>query len=146
MKVCIVSSCLLGLACRYDGKAFVDLSENLKSKYLIVPVCPEQLSGLPTPREKCEIVGGDGFDVLSNRAKVMTESGRDVTDVFIKGAKMTLKICKITNAKIAFLKDFSPSCGVKSIYNGSFSGKKVRGVGVTTALLTKNKIKVEKII
>ncbi len=145
MKIFIVSSCILGLECRYNGKAFADLSDRLKD-CITIPVCPEQLAGFPTPRERCEIVGGDGFDVINGKARVLTESGKDVTELFLKGAKMTLKICRIVKASDAILKDFSPSCGVESIYDGSFSGKRVKGVGVTAALLLKNGIKIRKII
>ena len=139
----IVSACLLGLNCRYDGG-------NVKSDELIkaiedrcvIPICPEQLGGLPTPRESCEIVGGDGFDVLKGKTRVLSKSGVDYTENFVKGAKEVLKIVKAFRIKLAILKDLSPSCGVKKIYDGTFSGKTKVGVGVTTALLKLNGVEV----
>ena len=132
----IVSACLLGINCRYDGSNVrcTKLIKYLKGR-CIIPVCPEQLAGFSTPRECCEIVGGDGFDVLNGTAKVVSRSGVDYTKKFIKGAKETLKIAKIADAKIAIFKDLSPSCGVKRIYDGTFRGRIKGGVGVTVALL-----------
>ncbi len=143
MKVCIVSACLLGIPCRYDGRAVADLSEEFKRmNYLPVPVCPEQLSGLPTPRECCEIAGGDGFDVVSNKARVVTRTGNDITDYFIRGAELTYKICRTVGADVFFAKNFSPSCGVDMIYDGSFTGNKKKGAGVTSAYLKEKGIRV----
>ncbi|MBS7607686.1 MAG: DUF523 domain-containing protein [Candidatus Bathyarchaeia archaeon] len=131
MKLC--SACLLGIKCRYDGKDCRNekVVELLKIE-LLIPVCPEQLGGLPTPREPAEIVGG----------KVLTKSGRDVTENFIRGARETLKIVKLLGVKEAVLKQGSPSCGCGRIYNGTFSGKTVEGDGITAALLKKHGIKV----
>lgn len=131
MRLC--SACLLGIKCRYDGKDCRNekVIELLKTEVLI-PVCPEQLGGLPTPREPAEIVGG----------KVLTRSGKDVTEEFIRGAKETLKIAKLLDVKEAILKQGSPSCGCGRIYNGTFSGKTVKGDGVTAAMLKKHGIKV----
>ncbi len=143
---CVVSACLLGLECRYDGKAVCDLTDKLrKNGYTPVPACPEQLSGLPTPRECCEIVGGDGFDVIRGGARVLTNSGKDVTETFLKGAKMVYRVCEIVEAEVAFFKDFSPSCGVKQIYDGTFSGAKKKGCGVVTAYLLSRGIEVKKL-
>ncbi len=143
MQVIVVSACLLGINCRYDGKAVKDMSEELRKRgYLPVPVCPEQLSGLPTPRECCEIVGGDGFDVLVGKARVLTRSGRDVTSHFIRGAREAYRVCRIVGADLAILKDLSPSCGVERIYDGSFTGGKKRGSGVTAAYLKEKGIDV----
>jgi len=136
----LISGCLLGINCRYNGK-------NCLSKYIdiflkknnLIPVCPEQLGGLTTPRPKAEIVGGDGFDVLEGKAKVYTMEGDDITEYFIKGAKEVLNLALRFNIEIAYFKEKSPSCGVTLIYN---SGELIKGVGVTTALLLKNKIKV----
>ncbi len=141
----IVSACLLGINCRYDGGNVVDerLIEAVRSgKIVPIPVCPEQLSGLPTPRKTCEIVNGDGFDVLKGKAKVLTRDGDDLTEVFIKGANEVLKIAKLVNAKIAIMKNYSPSCGCGTIYDGSFTGGKRSGYGVTSALLMLNGIRV----
>jgi len=139
-KSIIISACLLGINCRYDGKNCKTEFLNIyKSNYHLIPVWPEQLGGLPTPREPSEIQNGDGFNVLNNKTKILNRKNFDVTKNFIKGAEEVLKICKVLNIKIAFLKDKSPSCGVTKIYN---KGKLVDGVGATTALLLKNDIKV----
>ena len=136
----IISSCLIGINCRYNGKNC--LSEYLNvymEKYNLIPVCPEQLGGLSTPRLKSEIKNGNGFDVVEGKAKVLNEKDIDITENFIKGANEVLKICKILKVNIAFFKEKSPSCGVRKIYN---NGKLCDGCGVTTALLLKNNIKV----
>ena len=96
-------------------------------------MCPEQLGGLATPREKAEIQKPD---------KVLTESGKDVTNNFCAGARETLKIAKALRIKEAILKSKSPSCGSELIKDGSFSGKLIKGEGITAALLKKNRIRV----
>jgi uncharacterized protein YbbK (DUF523 family) len=144
MKVCTVSACLLGFPCRYDGRAVADFSKKLEEEgYLPVPLCPEQLSGLPTPRDSCEIVGGDGYDVLCGEAMVKTRDGRDLTSNFLQGAKMAYRLCKIVKAEIFFAKNLSPSCGAGIIYDGSFTGNKKMGWGVTSAYLIKKGITVK---
>lgn len=131
MKLC--SACLLGIRCRYDGKSKPDKRIiGLSRKEALIPVCPEQLGGLSTPRENSEIKG----------KRVITASGKDKTENMKKGAKETLKIAKLFNIKQAILKQKSPSCGCGKIYDGTFSGKIIKGDGITTALLKKNKIKV----
>ena len=136
----LISACLTGINCRYNGKNRLSKFLNIyKEKYFLVPVCPEQLGGLPTPRLKSEITEGDGFDVLNNKATVLNEKGLDVTKKFLKGAMETLNLCKILGIKIAFFKEKSPSCGVSKIYN---NGSLYNGCGVTTAVLLKNNIKV----
>ncbi|MDO8647305.1 MAG: DUF523 domain-containing protein [Candidatus Diapherotrites archaeon] len=132
MKLC--SACLLGIACRYDGlsKANAKVLELAKTEVLI-PVCPEQLGGRSTPRSSSEI---------SKFGNVLEKSGKDVTKEFNKGALETLKIAKLHNINEAILKQRSPSCGSGQIYDGSFSGKIIKGDGITTALLKKNGIKV----
>ena len=134
-----MSACLLGLGTRHDGKDALnpELLTSLKDKN-IIPVCPEQLGGLPTPRPRCEITNGGGKDVLDGRAKVMDEHGKDVTANFIKGAEEVLKTARLTGALKAVLKENSPSCGVNSISRG---GARIKGVGVTTALLKKAGVK-----
>ncbi|MDD5342516.1 MAG: DUF523 domain-containing protein [Patescibacteria group bacterium] len=137
----LVSACLLGAKCRYSGQAKSDnRMVELDKKEELVPVCPEQLAGLPTPREPVEIQGG-GEAVLAGRGRVVTKSGRDVTQEFIKGAQETLKVAKIFEAKEAILKQKSPSCGCGKIYDGTFSGQLTKGDGVTTALLKQNGIR-----
>ncbi|RUM90090.1 MAG: DUF523 domain-containing protein [Thermodesulfatator sp.] len=111
----LVSSCLLGVRCRYDGSsrpvpALWDVLGQGKS---VVPVCPEQLGGLPTPRPPVFILGGDGFDVLAARAKVVRKIDRqDVTDFFLSGAEECLKLVRLLGIRRAVLKSKSPSCGL----------------------------------
>jgi len=95
-----------------------------------------------TPREPAEIIGGIGEDVLDGKAKVIEKSGKDVTDLYIKGAYATLNKAKEINAIVVVLKEYSPSCGSSMIYNGEFIGKKLEGMGVTSALLKRNGLKV----
>lgn len=137
----LISACLLGLNCKYNGE------NNLNEKVLqlgndLIPVCPEQLGGLATPRPPCEIIGGDGHDVLRGTAKVVTQDGNDVTAFFVAGAEMCSRIAEITKAKEAVLKCNSPSCGAGTISDGTFSNRKRNGDGVTAALLKQKGIKV----
>jgi len=106
----------------------------------IVIVCPEQLGGLATPRPASQIVGGNGFDVLSGKARVISEDGRDVTENFIRGAEETLHIARLVDAEKVILKERSPSCGVRKIYR---KDQLIDGSGVTTALLIREGYKVE---
>jgi uncharacterized protein YbbK (DUF523 family) len=139
----IVSACFAGIHCRYDGRHNeVDEIQKLIKEGKAIPVCPEQLGGLSTPRNPAEIVGGDGEDVLDGKARVIDNQGRDVTDAFIRGAYETYRIAKTIGADEAILKEKSPSCGSCWIYDGSFQGKKKPGAGVTTALLKRKGIKV----
>ncbi|KGE20192.1 DUF523 domain-containing protein [Paenibacillus wynnii] len=139
----LVSSCLAGLEVRYNGTHSLNHRiHELVREGKAMMVCPELLGGLSTPREPAEIVGGDGEDVLNGTARVRIESGRDVTDAFIKGAYETLRIAKEVGASIVVLKQNSPSCGSTHIYNGEFSNTKIPGYGVTAALLIRNGIKV----
>ncbi|MCD5414693.1 MAG: DUF523 domain-containing protein [Clostridiales bacterium] len=132
----LVSACLLGINCKYDG------SNNLAPKIIerfeeegIVPVCPEQLGGLATPRNPAEILNGTGKDVLDGKARVYSNSGKDVTASFLRGAIETTKIAKKLRIHYAILKSNSPSCASKRIYDGTFSSSLVEGNGVTVALL-----------
>ena len=129
----IVSACLAGIKCNYlgDDSSHPEVVE-LVRKGLAIPVCPEQLGGLPTPRIPAEIQG----------RKVMNKNGEDVTLNFQKGAEETLRIAKLVNCKKAILKANSPSCGLGKIYDGSFSGKLIPGNGITTELLMKNGIEI----
>ena len=126
----LVSACLLGLKTRYDLEVHdhPGLLAELEGK-AFVPVCPEQLGGLPTPRAPARLVGGDGNDVLYGRAAVVNELGHDVTRHFIRGATECLKIARITHAAVAYLKAKSPSCGLTP------------HLGVTAALLIHNGMK-----
>ncbi len=139
----LVSACLCGIDCKYNGgnnlvKPILDLLKEGKA----IPVCPEQLGGLPTPRAASEICSGTGKDVLTGEAKVVLKDGTDCTKYFIKGAEETLKIAKALNIAKAILKENSPSCGSNFIYDGSFSGNKTAGRGVTAELLFKNGIEI----
>jgi len=139
----IVSGCLLGIHCKYNGGN--NLSEKVLARYRtqgILPLCPEQLGGLTTPRVPAEIVGGAGQQVLEGQARVMTADETDVTEAFIRGAEETLATAKIFQVEKAILKACSPSCGAGTIYDGSFSGKMISGDGVTTALLKAHGIEV----
>lgn len=129
----LVSACLLGINCKYSGgnNYSEEVMEFLKD-YEIIPVCPEQLGGLPTPRPASEIVGD----------KVINIEGNDVTANYIKGAEEALKIAKMHGIKKALLKAKSPSCGNGKIYDGTFTNTLIEGDGITTKLLKENDIKV----
>lgn len=134
----LVSSCLAGINCRYNGgnsehKTIVELVNQGKA----IPVCPEQLAGLSTPRSSCEIVVYENGDI-----KVISEDGQDFTKQFIEGAKKTLAIAKAIGIKKAILKSKSPSCGCGLIYDGTFSGNLIKGNGLAAELLIKNNIEV----
>ena len=137
----LVSACLLGVNCRYDGgNGKQDGLIGLIDKYNFIPVCPEQLGGLGTPREPAEqqFVYGETGDL--DIVRVVDRSGKDVTDCFFKGAEETLKLARLYDCKRAILKERSPSCGHGCIYDGTFSGTKVPGDGVTARLLEENGI------
>ncbi|MEK4760895.1 DUF523 domain-containing protein [Viridibacillus sp. FSL E2-0187] len=139
----VVSSCLAGLKVRYNGTHSLDHKiHKLIEEKKAVTVCPELLGGFSTPREPAEIIGGNGEDVLDGKAKVIEKSGRDVTDLYIKGAVATLKKVQELNATMIVLKEYSPSCGSSMIYNGQFENEKIVGNGVTTALLRRNGLQV----
>ena len=111
--VILVSACLAGIACRYDGasRPVQGLITSLQGSW-IVPVCPEQLGGLPTPRPAAEIRNGDGFDVIEGEAAVMTEAGMDVTEHFLRGAEQASLIARKLGGIRCILKSGSPSCGL----------------------------------
>lgn len=129
----LISACLLGIPCRYDGRDNKIESLNLlQQQFDFVPICPEQLGGLSTPRCPCEIQGN----------KVMSKEGKDCTREFQEGAEKSLKFAKQWNIKTALLKAKSPSCGFGQIYDGSFSKKLITGNGLTAALLEKEGIRI----
>ena len=142
-----VSGCLAGQKCRYDGKdANTDLSiAQMVERGEAVCICPEVMGGLSIPRFPAEIQGGDGYDVLNGKAKVVNTNGEDVTEAFIKGAYAALEKCRSLGINRVILKAKSPSCGAGIIYDGSFSKKLVEGYGVTAALFETNGIKVESV-
>ena len=133
----LVSACLLGINSKYDGtnNYLEKLDEYLKGEEFIF-MCPEQLGGLCTPRNPSEIKYVDG------KRKVYTNDGVDVTENFEKGAQEVLNICKKYNIEKAILKSGSPSCGYGKVYDGTFSGNKIDGNGITTELLLENGIEV----
>lgn len=139
----LVSSCLAGQKVRYNSTHSLNNGiAKLVEENKAITICPELLGGFSTPREPAEIIGGNGEDVLDGKAKVIEKSGKDVTDLYIKGAYATLNKAKEINATIVVLKEYSPSCGSSMIYNGEFIGKKLEGMGVTSALLKRNGLKV----
>ncbi len=134
MSNILVSACLLGADCKYNGKN--NRNENvlrLMEKHTLIPVCPEQLGGLATPREPSEKSGG----------RVISKSGADVTENYKKGADEVLKIARLYGCKRAVLKAKSPSCGSGKVYDGTFSGTLIDGDGVTAQLLKQNGIEVQ---
>lgn len=129
----LVSACLLGVACRYDGNAKpCESVRELMKTHTLIPVCPESLGGLPIPRLPVECRG----------KLVVNRSGCDVTDAFLRGARQTLLLAELYGCKAALLKERSPSCGHGEIYDGSFSGRVIPGDGVTAALLLRHGIEV----
>ncbi len=139
----IVSACLIGVNCKYDGgnNCHTEILE-LYKKGGVIPICPEQLGGLSTPRSPAEIRGGSGGDVLDGKARIITPHGDDVAEAFKRGAQESLKLAKHAGAKKAILKEKSPSCGPYFIYDGTFSGRIVAGKGVTAELFQREGIKV----
>ncbi|GGI65894.1 MULTISPECIES: DUF523 domain-containing protein [Enterococcus] len=138
-----VSACLGGCPVRYDGRdqRVAEIEQLVKQQEAIM-ICPEVLGGLPIPRDPAEIVGGDGFSVWHGDGKVLTNQGVDVTDAFKKGAMTALKKLQEKGIDTLILKEKSPSCGSQWIYDGTFSGTKVKGVGVATAYFLDHGIKV----
>ncbi len=129
----LISACLLGVNCRYDGGGkLIDQIDQLKERYNLIPVCPEVYGGLQTPREPAEIID----------EKVINRKGEDVSQNFTRGANETLHLAELYNCKYAILKERSPSCGFGEIYDGTFSGRLVKGNGYTAELLSKNGIKI----
>lgn len=139
----LVSACLLGVNCRFDGgNSHSEDAVKRSETDDIIPVCPEEAGGLPTPRPPVEIVGGDGNDVLDGKARVLTVDGEDKTEEFLRGAHYALELAQEQGAKCVILKSKSPSCGCGKIYDGTFSGHLISGVGVTAALLKRHGIEI----
>ncbi|WP_258360243.1 DUF523 domain-containing protein [Moorella sulfitireducens (nom. illeg.)] len=139
----LVSACLAGEKCKYSGgHNLVPAIAALVREGKATPVCPETLGGLTIPRPPAEIQGGDGHDVLAGRARVVDKEGRDVTDAFLRGAVATLAKAREMGTELVVLKEKSPSCGSKLIYDGSFTGTTRPGPGVTAALLREHGFKV----
>lgn len=129
----LISACLLGIACRYDGKSkeYPEIKE-LYDKCELIPFCPECYGGLSTPRSPCEI----------KNDRVISQNGAECTQQYVKGAHEALALCKKLDIKCALLKEKSPSCGKGLIYDGTFSKTLVTGDGVTAKLLSENSIRV----
>lgn len=144
MHKILVSRCLLGHRVRYDGGASgpFDQLAHWQAEGRVVALCPEVAGGLPTPRAAAEIPGGQGSEVLDGRAQVLTSDGADVSGEFLDGARQALALVQRHGIRIAVLKAHSPSCGNVLTYDGSFSGVKVQGAGVTAALLTRHGVQV----
>ena len=137
----LVSSCMLGVYCRYD--ASTNPSQELlqmSCRGRLIPVCPEQLGGLGTPRPPAHLEGGSGEDVLDGRARVVTDAGVDVTEQYVRGAHETLGIARLFGARRAILKERSPSCGCCQVNR---DGVLQAGSGVTAALLRREGLVVE---
>ncbi len=140
----LVSACLLGQPVRYDGRAsgHPGLLQRWQAEGRVVPLCPEVAGGLPTPRPAAEIPGGQGAQVLDGTAQVLTLAADDVSAAFLAGARQALALVRRHAISIAVLKSGSPSCGNRLTYDGTFSGVKVPGEGVTTALLRREGVQV----
>jgi len=133
MENLLISACLLGMRCRYDGKSKpIENIDKLMERYNLVPVCAEIMGGLPTPRVPAERADD----------KIITRDGRDVTEEYTRGAEEVLQMAKLFGCKKALLKEKSPSCGSGIIHNGRFDGGLVPGFGKTAELLLQNGIEV----
>jgi uncharacterized protein YbbK (DUF523 family) len=131
--IALVSACLLGMACRYDGAALPnDAVFRLCQTHTLVPFCPEIYGGLPTPRKPAELRGG----------RVYTRSGKDVTAAFEKGALEALRLARTLMCTHAILQDRSPSCGCGAVYDGTFTGVLIPGDGMTAKLLSENGVRI----
>jgi len=137
----LVSACLLGLPTRYDGGACPrpEVQEALRGLHAI-PICPEQLGGLPTPRVPAQIRDGDGTDVLDGRAQVVRRDGGDVTENYLRGAHHAAALAEMFSARRAILKEGSPACGTGRIKRGE---QDVDGMGVAAALLKRKGVELE---
>ncbi len=127
----LISACLLGVACRYDGESKPLPEETIRaltSKFHLIPVCPEQLGGLPTPRVPAEISGDT----------VLRRDGEDVTAAYRRGAEEVLRLCRLFDCHYAILKERSPACGNGRIYDGTFTGTLTAGDGIAADLLKQN--------
>ena len=133
----LVSACLAGVNCRYDGGNCYnkDIYE-MVNKGLAIPICPEIIGGLPTPREPMETMDNNVY------TKIIDKDGNNYTELMLKGADECLRFAKLNNVKVAILKSKSPSCGFGQVYNGEFNGSLIKGNGITSELLAKNGIKI----
>jgi uncharacterized protein YbbK (DUF523 family) len=141
----LVSGCLLGEKVRYDGRDARVGSlwlDELFRQGRVVSLCPEIAAGFPTPRSPNEIVGsGSGPAVLDGSARIRSADAVDSTDQFIRGAEIALRVARENGIRMAILKEGSPSCGSNETYDGTFTGTRIKGMGVVAALLTKSGIR-----
>jgi uncharacterized protein YbbK (DUF523 family) len=141
----LISACLLGERVRYHG-GDATLSDPIldgwRREGRLVPFCPEVAGGLPVPRPAAEIQGPGGAAVLTGEGRVVTSGGSDVTEAFLAGARGALEVATRHGARVAVLKEGSPSCGTREIYDGTFTGRRRAGGGVTAALLAENDVRV----
>lgn len=134
MQNVLISACLLGVDCKYNGsnnKLDDKIIHSLKEKYNLIPVCPEIMGGMPTPRNPVEISDGKVFDY----------DGEEFTKEFEKGSEEVVKLAKLYDTTIAILKENSPSCGSNYIYDGTFNHQKIKGMGIAAHKLSKENIK-----
>ena len=130
---CLASACLCGVSCRYDGRAStVEELAKLHEENRILAICPEVDGGLPVPRPPCELRNG----------RAVTREGMDVTDQFQAGAALALKLARAHGIRVAVLKENSPSCGGAMVYDGTFSGRRVPGRGITADMLLRHGIRI----
>lgn len=139
----LVSACLAGIPCRYDGRARPDTHATTLVNAGALPVCAEVLAGFPTPRRPAEIVGGDGEDVLEGRARVIEDTGMDVTRGLVEGARQAADAAVRAGVGHAVLQAGSPSCGCGWIYDGTHTGTRRPGMGVFAAELLRRGITIE---
>lgn len=145
MNKILVSACLMGFKIRYNGSEKAQVVETLarwQQEQRLVIHCPELAAGLPTPRPPAEIFAAEGKDVMQERARVIENSGQDVTAHYQLAAWMALRAAQESGCTAALLTDGSPTCGSGFIYDGSFTGQKKSGMGVAAALLTEHGIAV----
>lgn len=145
MAKVLISACLLGNKVRYNDTDLLQETETfkaLKQQHELIPLCPEVAGGLPTPRPPAEVEFGDSVNVFEATGKVIAATGEDVTTEFVSGAEQALALCQQQGIQFAVLTESSPSCGRNKVYDGSFSGNKIQGMGLTAYLLEKNGVKV----
>lgn len=134
----LVSACLAGVPCTHEAEAKTRAwAMRLVAEGRAILACPEVAGGLPVPRPEAEIRGGEGADVLDGRARVVNVEGEDVTEAYLRGAEAARGAAARSGAALAILKARSPSCGCGAIYDGTFTGTRKQGDGVTAAALTR---------
>lgn len=141
----LISGCLIGQKVRFDGNHKLQdhaILQTWHQQGRFVPVCPELLGGLGVPRPAAEIQQAHGAAVLAGEARVASKPGDDITEAFIQGARATLAQAQQAGVRMAIMKENSPSCGVRNVYDGTFAGVKLEGQGVAAALLQQAGIEV----